>query len=1141
MFPKIVREIKTKADADSPELTGTPTVPTPIDDTHINQAVNIEYVTSKLGNTDSLPNQVDHANDLLTTDGTNPSWTNSPNISSITERTPGTFEIISEKSKQNVFPLGIQYESDPYLQNIEYSIYTTPYTNENSKLFLFKYCTVVTIPPLPESGNSSTTEYIAIKLNVDFSAIPNSLLPEETQTDPFVDTLLTQYDHVFTLENEKIKDICITEYNLSLILLCITESNNMFIYVRNTDNTGIKYNTLTEYYQTLPSNIQEINLNGTCNSVHYENKFEMFIIKDISNKIHFVPVNVSSFNKYSVLTTVPFNITPTGVQIKEISDYKIWQPSAYAAKLSVHCIGTDNKLYRINEDTFQLELHPDYTSDTFSKLLGSNYGQTTTGKLVFFIDNSKSTGNWIKIKNTDMFTYGIDEYGYLYAQSGGRSLASNTGDEFVDSFSIDFNVNDIFYGINYQVQDGQILTGDPSLTVFYVKDNVIYGLERDYDTEVQTTHKGISLIPVITVKDNTSELPLADINYNHIYAYNNKLYIANAEVALSRDIPYKLPNPYPLEIIVNHNDSLNSTSRYSYDGNFSKEITINEYTHPNSGVSEGTYNKVTVDAQGHVINGTNEASLPNQTNQTNKPLITDGNNPVWSDVINIKTINSNSSIVEIKTDGNYLYGWGWNYYGNVGNGTSNQPSNKFKISDTKWKNVNIYQTGTFAIDENDQLYVWGKNNTYELGTGRSSPQYTPFKVSDTKWKSVTHNVPVTFSNSITYAISLDDDLYVWGKNGYMMGNLPSNNGLQYTPIKFGSSKWKCVHLSTDEIEVVLASTTDDKLYGWGDNQSGVAGDTSTRYQYTPFKISDTKWEKIIFNYLVAAATTSDGDLYAWGTSPITTFSSITKTPFKIGMTKWKNVVLSSYDSIFALNEDNHLYAWGKNGYGELANGNQNTQYTPYKVSDTKWKMVSSNYVSFGIDENDDLYIWGGNLYGMVGNGKTDLQYTPFKISNVTKWKNVIYYKPTQTMIALDTDDYLYTWGRNDSLLIGSSSATTIQLTPYKISNITKWKKVIYGTAAIYAISTDDKVYGWGKYIVDNNYTSDQPTPYLISEKNIYKELTVANNTTLGITNSNSMTISNETNELTFNDKKVLVEGDIKLPITIDENGDYVLG
>ena len=298
----------------------------------------------------------------------------------------------------------------------------------------------------------------------------------------------------------------------------------MFIYVRNTDNTWIKYNTLTEYYQTLPSNIQEIDLNGTCNSVYYENKFDMFIIKDTSNKIHFIPVNVSSFNKYSVLTTVPFNITPTGVQIKEISDYKIWQPSMYDVYTSVHCIGTDNKLYRINKDTFQLELHPDYTTDTFSKLLGSTYGQTTTGQLVFFIDNSKLNGNWIKIKNIDEFTYGINNYGSLCVQSSLLSLASNTGDESIDSFDIDYDVNDIFYGIKYPVQDGQILTGDPSLTVFYVKDNVIYGLERDYDAEVQTAHKKISLIPVITVKDNTSELPLADINYSHIYAYNNKLY-----------------------------------------------------------------------------------------------------------------------------------------------------------------------------------------------------------------------------------------------------------------------------------------------------------------------------------------------------------------------------------------------------------------------------------------------------------------------------------------------------------------------------------------------------------------------------------------------------------------------------------------
>lgn len=1134
-----MREIKTKADTDSPELTGIPTAPTPSDDTNTNQIANIEYITSKLGNTDSLPNQENHTNDLLTTDGTNPSWTDSPNISTIYERTPGTFEILSEKSKQNVFPLGIQYESDSYSPNIEYSIYTTPYTNENSKLFLSEYATVVTIPPSQGSSNSSTTEYIAIELNVDFLTITNSLSPEETQTDPFVDILLTQYDHVFTLENERIKDICITVYNLSIILLCITESNNMFIYVRNTNNTWIKYNTIAEYYQTLPSNIQEINLNGTYDSVYYENELNMFIVKDTSNRIHFIPVISNSFNQHSALTTVPFNATPTGVQIKEMSDYKIWQPPRGDIDTSVRYIGTDNKLYRINENTFQLELHPDYIDETFSNLLGSNYGQTTTGRLVFFIDNSKSKNTWSKIKNTTSFTYGIDSSGYLYAQSSTRSLGSNTGDEYIDASYIDFDVSDIFYGIKYQIQDGQILKGEPSLTVFYIKDNIIYGLERNYNEENQTVHKGISLTPVITVKNNVSELPLADINYSHIYAYNNKLYIANAEVALSRDIPYKLPNPYSLDITINHNDSISSTSRYSYDGRNLSELTINEYTHPDSGVVAGKYNTVTVNAQGHVTHGENISSFPDQTNQQNKPLITDGTNPAWSDVIDIKTINSNSDVVKINTDGSYLYGWGWNFWGNIGNGTANQPPNKFKISNTKWKDVTIFKAGTFAIDVDNLLYVWGKNSNGELGTGYTLSQYTPFKISDTKWKNVVHTLTTTFNSFITCAISLDDELYLWGKHGSLLAS--DTRSVQYTPVKvFHDTKWKCVHLPTNDSDVLLASTTDNKLYGWGYNINGLAGDTSTVYQYTPVKISNTNWDKIDYTYATAIATTVDGDLYAWGKSAVTTFSSITTTPFRIGFTKWKNIVLNSDDSICALNEDNYLYIWGKNNIGEVGNGTQTPQYTPRKISDTKWKKAAIAYTCFGIDENDHLYVWGGNIYGTVGNGNTQLQYTPFKISN-TKWKHVIYFNNDNVMIAIDENDYLYTWGRADTLLIGNGSTSGVQTTPYKISNVTKWKKVIYGNTAIYAQSTDDELYGWGQYVRDSGYITEQLMPYLVSEKNIYKKLIVDNNTTLGITNSNNLIISNETNQLTYNDKKVLVEGDVNLPITVDENGDYVLG
>lgn len=103
-------------------------------------------------------------------------------------------------------------------------------------------------------------------------------------------------------------------------------------------------------------------------------------------------------------------------------------------------------------------------------------------------------------------------------------------------------------------------------------------------------------------------------------------------------------------------------------------------------------------------------------------------------------------------------------------------------------------------------------------------------------------------------------------------------------------------------------------------------------------------------------------------------------------------------------------------------------------------------------------------------------------------------------------------------------------------------KTINSNSDVVKINTDGSyLYGWGQYVRDSGYITEQLMSYLVSEKNIYKKLIVDNNTTLGITNSNNLIISNETNQLTYNDKKVLVEGDVNLPITVDENGDYVLG
>lgn len=136
-----------------------------------------------------------------------------------------------------------------------------------------------------------------------------------------------------------------------------------------------------------------------------------------------------------------------------------------------------------------------------------------------------------------------------------------------------------------------------------------------------------------------------------------------------------------------------------------------------------------------------------------------------------------------------------------------------------------------------------------------------------------------------------------------------------------------------------------------------------------------------------------------------------------------------------------------------------------------------------------MYTWG-NSYEFLGTGNSISQYTPYKISQITRWKQMFVNRNTFAIFAIDKDNLLYSWGCNSDGQIGNGTSNT-QLTPYLVS-FTKWKYFHFSA---------------------------------------FDEITL-------ISDANNLTLSNN---LTYLNKKVLVEGDIKLPITIDENGDYVLG
>ena len=89
-----------------------------------------------------------------------------------------------------------------------------------------------------------------------------------------------------------------------------------------------------------------------------------------------------------------------------------------------------------------------------------------------------------------------------------------------------------------------------------------------------------------------------------------------------------------------------------------------------------------------------------------------------------------------------------------------------------------------------------------------------------------------------------------------------------------------------------------------------------------------------------------------------------------------------YGNCFALMEDGDVYAWGYNAHGQLGIGNANNQNTPQKITtfDKNVKSIQATCPRYthvvALTTDNKLYTWGYNGYGQLGSGNTSDAYSP---------------------------------------------------------------------------------------------------------------------------------------------------------------------
>ena len=388
---------------------------------------------------------------------------------------------------------------------------------------------------------------------------------------------------------------------------------------------------------------------------------------------------------------------------------------------------------------------------------------------------------------------------------------------------------------------------------------------------------------------------------------------------------------------------------------------------------------------------------------------------------------------------------------------------------------------TLALDDSGQLWAWGAGDQGRLGRGSTASSNVPINISTHPSSGLNGQtfVEIATTSGSSLAIDSNGELWTWGEGYYgMTGNgatasvlTPSNrsaaptlaDGTTPNPI-YG----KTFIAASGGSYAYLAIDSDGELWGWGNGLGGLLGDgTSTSATNLPINIS---------------------------TNPASGLNGH----------KFKAVSVATMSHVLAIDESGELWAWGNGGYGRLGRGNTADSFVPVNVSDpsitpssglnghTFKSVTAGEGYSTAIDENNHLWVWGHNQYGQLGNNGTTAVTAPFNHSAAATLTggvdNPLYDLTFQSVstgnrhvIAVDSSGQVWTWGQDNKGQLGLSggsapdtcSTYACSWTPINITalsgspiNGSSFKMASSNTTADHALALDvsGQIWGWGEDI-----------------------------------------------------------------------------
>ncbi|XP_068123830.1 RCC1 and BTB domain-containing protein 2 isoform X2 [Hyperolius riggenbachi] len=275
------------------------------------------------------------------------------------------------------------------------------------------------------------------------------------------------------------------------------------------------------------------------------------------------------------------------------------------------------------------------------------------------------------------------------------------------------------------------------------------------------------------------------------------------------------------------------------------------------------------------------------------------------------------------------------------------------------------------VTKKDEVFVIGTNSSGCLGTGDSQSTIEPRCLESLSGKKI---ISLSCgSGPHVVIVTSDGEVYSWGHNAYsQLGNGSTNQALIPGPVSTNLINKKVISVACGSHHS-LATTSDGEVYAWGYNNAGQIGSGSTANQPIPRRVTSCLQNKFATStscgQMSSMAVVDNGEVYAWGYNGNGQLGlgncGNQLTPCRVAALQGIRVeqIVCGYAHTLALTDEGGMYAWGANSYGQLGTGNKSNQAYPVQVCVEKERMAEIaafhlSHTSAAISQSGQVYMWG---------------------------------------------------------------------------------------------------------------------------------------------------------------------------------------